>query len=308
MYNVILSLDWAVFVFILTNPFHELNWMSMGWYHHRFAISTVEAAWGQSRTRFRRGSWNTSSQLPMVSVLSSTCLTSSRTSRSSRWKMKSPSLKNPSFSSPTHIGFLALVLNSGINLVLDHRLLLFRLPSYRLMARVSHFHLSPSPSLSKDSKTLCLSAICCSISSTFSVSRDIFISKSSLILTQRLYENPISIAKNDDEGLEAWGSSKLRVFDRAILDITWCEEDYRFYSGWPVCCCYLWGKTYGNFFYIYLIFSQHLIYFQFFFRNLRLHEPCRHNYTSYHYHYRRQTTLKAGKPAPDPFLLAAKKR
>ena len=100
----------------------------------------------------------------------------------------------------------------------------------------------------------------------FSLRRYFYIQDLTHFDTTTVRESNIdSAAKNDDEGLEAWGSSKLRVFDRAILDITWCEENYRFYSGWPVCCCYLWGKTYGNFFYIYLIFSQHLIYFHFFF-------------------------------------------
>jgi hypothetical protein len=135
--------------------------------------------------------------------------------------MKSPSLMNPSFSSPKHTSFIALVRNSGINLVLVHRWtsayrthtavgferwenikhrvsLLFELLPNRLMVRVSRLHLSLaglpplSPSYLRMLQNAFLSDIGCSTCST-SQSPEIFISKISVILKMTLYENPISM-------------------------------------------------------------------------------------------------------------------
>jgi len=80
------------------------------------SISAVEAAWGKVAQDIGKDS-DMSSQLPTASVPSTTCLISSRTSRSTKWIAKSPNLKNLFSSSPTHTGFMALVLNSGISLV-----------------------------------------------------------------------------------------------------------------------------------------------------------------------------------------------
>ena len=153
------------------------------------SISAVEAAWGKVAQDI--GQDPTWLQLPMASVPSITCLTSNYTSRSTKWIAKSPGLKNPPFSSPTHTGFMTLVLVSEINLVPVHRLL-----SNCLMSRVSWVRLSlAGPPLSikssNDSKHISFGHRLLNLLN-FSASDDV-ISRSSVILTTTLYENSISI-------------------------------------------------------------------------------------------------------------------
>ena len=87
--------------------------MSIEWYPHchGLAISVVEATWGTGKFVQDKGEDpGYVIAATHASVLSTTCHI-----KELEMDLKSPSLENPSFSPPTHIGFtgMALVLNSG---------------------------------------------------------------------------------------------------------------------------------------------------------------------------------------------------
>jgi hypothetical protein len=121
----------------------------------------------------------------------------------------------------------------------------------------------------------------------FSVSGDIHIQELTHFDNDFVRESNIDIvAKNDDEGLEAW-QLKAASVDRAIQILPGVKRIIDSIPAGRYAVATSGAKTYGNFLSISCSPTSNILLL---YRSLRLHESCRHNSSSRHYYCRRQTT------------------
>ena len=121
----------------------------------------------------------------------------------------------------------------------------------------------------------------------FSVSADIHIQELSHLENDLVRESNIDIiARNSDDGLEAWQLEAASV-DRAIQILPGVKRIIDSIPAGRYAVATSGAKTYGKILLSHIPSTFNLLPI---FRSLRLHESCRHNSSSCHYYCGRQTT------------------